>query len=510
MTNLTFASLYPVWPEILLALGAFTLLMAGVMRGNMITPFLFKTVAGLSFVTILLLLGLPVEKVSVLGDMFTLDRFAIFVKIILAVGVIMVCALSSRYTIEESISKFEYPVLLVLATLGMFLMVSANHMMTFYVGLELQSLSLYVLAAFRSNSVRSTEAGLKYFILGAISSGFILFGVSLIYGFTGGLSYRDIAANVPHLEGDALTAFLFGLVFLVSGIAFKISAVPFHMWTPDVYEGAPSPVTALFAMVPKIAALAVLMRMMAGPFEGVLPQLQPILIFLSVMSMFWGAFAGLAQTNLKRLMAYSSIGNIGYALIGVVTGTPEGYAAALYYMILYMVMTAGVFAVIMFMRRDGRPMHDLEDLSGLSKSHPLIAYALAVLMFSLSGIPPLAGFFGKLFVFQTAVIEGFYLLAVAGVVASVIAAAYYIKIIKIMFFDEVVEEFDSFASQGRKLVLLVSTAFTLLLIIYPYQLLALSQQATQTLPLSVLTAEPDVTEILEIPDEPNLLDNQPL
>lgn len=508
MTDLTFTSLYPIWPELLLAISAFAFLMVGVVRGNIVTPLLFKSLGFLMIVMVIVLLGLPVEKVSVLNDMFTLDRFALFAKIAMAVGMFLVCLLSARYVRDEHIQKFEYPVLLILATLGMFMMVSANHMMSFYIGLELQSLSLYVLASFRSNCIRSTEAGLKYFILGAISSGFILFGISLIYGFTGGLSYTDIAANISQLEGDALTACLFGVVFLVSGIAFKISAVPFHMWTPDVYEGAPSSVTALFAMVPKIAALAALIRMLAGPFEVVFDQIQLILIFLSVMSMFWGAFAGLAQTNLKRLMAYSSIGNIGYALIGVIIGTPEGYAATLYYMILYMIMSAGVFAVIMFMRRDGRPLNQLQDLAGLSKTHPIIAYAMALLMFSLSGIPPLAGFFGKLFVFQSAVIEGFYILAIVGVVASVISAAYYIRIIKIMFFDEESESFDEFDSSGRRFVLVLSAAFTLLLILFPYQLLNMAQQATQTLPLLSEPVEPDATlDIKEIKDEPNILDN---
>ncbi len=508
MTDLTFASLYPIWPELLLAVGSYVFLMVGVVRKNTVTPLLFKAFGLLLIVVLLFLLSLPVEKVSVLNDMFTLDRFALFTKIAVAVGMFLVCLLSARYVRDENIEKFEYPVLLMLATLGMFMMISANHMMSFYVGLELQSLSLYVLASFRSNCIRSTEAGLKYFILGAISSGLILFGISLIYGFTGGLSYTDIAANIPQLEADALTACLFGLVFLISGIAFKISAVPFHMWTPDVYEGAPSSVTAMFAMVPKIAALAALMRMLAGPFEGVLDQIQPILIFLSVMSMFWGAFAGLSQTNLKRLMAYSSIGNIGYALIAVIIGTPEGYAAALYYMILYMIMTAGVFAIIMFMRRDGRPLNQLQDLAGLSKTHPLIAYAMALLMFSLSGIPPLAGFFGKLFVFQAAVIEGFYVLAVVGVVASVISAAYYIRIIKIMFFDEETEAFDEFDSRARRFVLVLSAGFTLLLILFPYQLLNMAQQATQTLPLLNEPVQPEPQlDIKEIQNEPNILDN---
>lgn len=508
MTNITFASLYPVWPELLLALSAFAFLMVGVVRGNIVTPFLFKALGGLCVILLLLLLGLPVEKTSILNDMFTLDRFAIFTKIILAVGMFLVCLLSARHVKEEGMLKFEYPVLLVLATLGMFMMISANHMMSFYIGLELQSLSLYVLASFRSNCVRSTEAGLKYFILGAISSGLILFGISLIYGFTGGLSYSEIAVGISQIEGDALTGCLFGIVFLISGIAFKISAAPFHMWTPDVYEGAPTSVTALFAMVPKIAALVVLIRMLAGPFEGILDEIQPVLIFLSVMSMFWGAFAGLAQSNLKRLMAYSSIGNIGYALIAVIIGTPEGYAAALYYMILYMVMMGGVFAVIMFMRREGRPINQLKDLAGLSKTHPLVAYAMALLMFSLSGIPPLAGFFGKLFIFQSAIIEGFYILAVVGVVASVISAAYYLRIIKIMFFDEELEAFDAFDSKGRKFVLILSTGFALILILFPYQLLNVAQEATQTLPLLSEQAQPSpVLDIREIQDEPNILDN---
>ena len=508
MTNLNFISLYPLWPELMLALFAFIFTVFGAFRGNTSTEFILKYMAGLFAFIAVLLIGLPAEKVSALNEMFVFDRFAIFTKIVIAVGMILVCGLTSRYLREEGLTKFEYPVLMVLAALGMFMMVSANHMMSLYVGLELQSLSLYVLAAFRSKSLRSTEAGLKYFILGAISSGLILFGISLIYGFSGTLSYNEIAAQIATLEGAALTGLVFGLVFLLSGIAFKVSAVPFHMWTPDVYDGAPTSVTAFFAMVPKIAAMALLVRLLSGPFEAVFDQWQVIIIFLSIMSMLWGAFAGLAQQNLKRLMAYSSIGNIGYALMGVATGTAEGYAATFYYLIIYMMMTAGVFALLMFMRREGRALSQIDDLKGLSAMHPKAAYAMTFFMFSLSGIPPLAGFFGKLFVFEMAVNEGLFALAIIGVLSSVVAAAYYLRIIKVMVFDHGDEPFDNFVSKGRKLVLATSLIFTLGLIFMPAHILSLAKQSTQTLGLYADTQAPEADVDLEtLKDEPGLLDN---
>ena len=438
----TFQELQPLWPELLLAVSTMVLLVYGVFRGNDSTSFVIKMSVGLCIVLAVLLFKTPIEEVSLLNNAFVFDGFAYFVKFILLAGMSLAFILSYRYLQEEQMARFEYPVLMLFAALGMFIMVSADSLLTLYVGLELQSLSLYVLAAFRREAVRSTEAGIKYFVLGALSSGLVLFGISLLYGFTGVLGFGDIAVALPNLELIERQGVLFGLMFLLAGLAFKVSAVPFHMWTPDVYEGAPTPVTAFFAMVPKIAALALLMRLFAEPFYFVFELAQPALIFLSVMSMIWAAFAGLVQKNIKRLMAYSSIGNMGYALIGLVVGGAEGHAAALYYAALYMAMTAGVFAIIMCMRRSGISLKEIDDLKGLSKNHPLLAYSLTILMLSIMGIPPFSGFWGKLFIFEAAVSADMILLAVIGVVTSVIAAFYYLRIIAVMFFDEEDDPFE--------------------------------------------------------------------
>jgi len=483
MTGLTFVSLYPVWPELFMVISTLMLLVIGVIKGNEFTSLLFKLCFGVVAISAIMMFGVPTEKIYALNDMFVLGRFAMFSKLAIAVAVGISLILSSRYLREEALNRFEYPILMMFATLGMFMMVSASHLLSFYIALELQSLSLYVLAAFRRRSVTSSEAGLKYFILGALSSGLILFGISLIYGFTGVLGYSDIASVVPGLEGDRLTGFLFGVMFVLSGLAFKVSAVPFHMWTPDVYEGAPTSVTAFFAMAPKLAAFAMLIRFLGGPLENLADQWQVVIIFLSVMSMAWGAFAGLAQTRIKRLLAYSSISNVGFALIGVAAATAEGYAAAMFYMVIYMITTAGIFAFVMFMRRDGRALKEISDLSGLSKTHPLMAYGFAVLMFSISGIPPLAGFFGKFFVFEVAVAEGMYALAVFGVLTSV-AAFYYLRIIKVMFFDEEEDAFDQPHSIGRKSVAVLALAFSVLFILSPLKLLETARQATQVVYVS--------------------------
>ncbi|MGE4313666.1 MAG: NADH-quinone oxidoreductase subunit NuoN [Pseudobdellovibrionaceae bacterium] len=481
MEPLTLVSLKPAASECLLAGSLLILLVAGVIRGNGMTPFLMRMVAFLAALVALILYAMPHDTVTLFGGMFVSDRFAVFVKIIVAAGLALNCALASRYLREEGLDRFEYPILMLTSVLGMFLMISANHLMLLYVGLELQSLSLYVLASFRRNSSLSAEAGLKYFILGALSSGMLLFGISLVYGFTGTLSYTDIAPTVAGLTGGSLTGVLFGLVFILSGLAFKVSAVPFHMWTPDVYEGSPTSVTAFFAMVPKLAAMALIVRLLSGPFGSVMPQWQVVVIFLSVASMLWGAFAGLVQSNVKRLMAYSSIGNMGYALLGVVIGTQAGYAAAFYYMTIYMVMVGGVFAVLMYMRRDGMSHKSIEDFAGLSKTHPKLAYAMAILMFSLSGIPPMAGFFGKLFIFQVVVAQGMYAIAVIGVLTSVVAAYYYLRIIKVMFFDAETDPYNAAQSRGRQAVLGFAVVFALLFIFIPTRLLNEANRATTSL-----------------------------
>ena len=359
-------------------------------------------------------------------------------------------------------------------------MVSANSLLTMYMGLELQSLSLYVLAAIRRDHVKSAEAGIKYFILGALASGMLLFGSSLVYGFTGSINFDSIAFTLSE-QGAAVSGLVIGLVFVLAGLAFKVSAVPFHMWTPDVYEGAPTSVTAFFAIVPKIAAMALLMRILFGPFGAMMIEWRQVIWFLAVASMLVGAFAGITQTNIKRLMAYSSIGNMGYAMIGIIAGTHEGVGAVVVYLVLYMIMSAGVFSFILMMRRGGLAIEEISELSGLSRTSPLMAYAMAALMFSMSGIPPLAGFFGKLLVFKAAVASGFYWLAVLGVLSSVVASYYYLRIIKVMFFDEPADALDPQVAFSRRAVMFMSVMFILLFILSPQALVQMSFSAASAL-----------------------------
>lgn len=468
MSNiLTLSALQPIWTELFMALMIMGMLIFGVFKGNRSVRFLsFVAIAGLILITGCLML-IPVSKEPILNGMFVLDTFAINIKIVLAIALIVSYLLSVKYLYDTGFVKFEYPVLIMLAGLGMFLMVSANHLLSFYMALELQSLTLYILAAFNRNAVKSAEAGVKYFILGAISSGLILFGISLIYGFTGVLEYSYLENAITGLEGIEKTAVTFGMMFLIAGVAFKISAVPFHMWTPDVYSGAPLPVTAFFAIVPKLAALVMLLRLLYGPFEALMADWQVVIGFLSVMSMIWAAFAGLVQQNLKRLMAYSSIGNMGYALLGVAVATTEGISATFFYLFLYMIMTAGVFGVLLCMQRDGIVLRKIEDLAGLSRNHPILAYAMAILMFSMSGIPPLSGFFGKMVIFQEVVAQEMYLLAVVGVLTSVIAAYYYLRIIKVMFFDEPDMSYTKEFGPLRSFVILMSVLFAVLFVLRP-------------------------------------------
>lgn len=473
-------NLIPLLPEIFMALFAMGLLVVGVFQGNESTRIIcWASVFGL-FITLLLLLGLNWETRIVLNGMFQFDEFAGFMKLLILLGLMTSLALSVRYLSQEDMARFEYPVLVIFSGLGMMMMVSASNMLSLYVGLELQSLSLYVLAAFHRNSVRSAEAGIKYFILGALSSGMLLFGISLIYGFTGSIDFAVIGSALSGLDSIPFGV-VFGLVFILAGLAFKISAVPFHMWTPDVYQGAPTCVTALFAIVPKVAAMSLLIRLLFGPFSGLSEEWGQVLYFLSVMSMMVGAFAAIAQSNIKRLMAYSSIGNMGYALIGLVVGTSQGVGAVLLYLLIYMVMTSGVFAVILSMRRNGVAVEKISDLGGLSRNSPLMAYAMAILLFSMSGIPPMAGFFGKLLVFQAAVAEGYYILAILGVLSSVVAAYYYLRVIKVMFFDEAVDPFEKNIPFARRAVLLISIIFVLGFVIKPSLIIKSAQSAAESL-----------------------------
>lgn len=466
MSNFSVVELMPVLPEIFLALASMLLLVAGVLRGNQSANFISWSVLGTFAIAAMLLMGISWDDKTVLNGMFHISPFIGFIKLLVLAGLMATIALSVSYLQREKIARFEYPILVMMAGVGMMLMVSSSNLLAMYVSLELQSLALYVLAAFRRDHVKSSEAGMKYFVLGSLASGMLLFGISMIYGFSGSLDYIKIAGSFATVDGVAM-GFMVGMVFVLVGMAFKISAVPFHMWTPDVYEGAPTSVTAFFALVPKLATMAVLMQLLYGPFGGLSVHWQHIIWFLSMASMVWAALAGLVQSNIKRLMAYSSIGNMGYALLGVLAGTPQGVTAVILYMTIYMVMTAGTFGIILCMRRGGRMVEGISDLAGLSRTSPLMAYALAILLFSMSGIPPLAGFFGKMFVFQAAVSQGFFVLAVVGVITSVVAAYYYLRVIKVMFFDEVAEPLDGQAAFAKRAVIMLSVIFVLLFILKP-------------------------------------------
>ena len=465
-------------PEILLACGAMGLLMLGVFR----TESEGKLAGWIAIALLLLAAGLTLwpgaGDATLFGGSFITDDFARFMKVLTLLGSAITLLMSFGYMRQTQLLKFEFPVLIVLATLGMLMMISANDLIALYMGLEMQSLALYVIAAFRRDSVRSSEAGLKYFVLGALSSGMLLYGCSLIYGFTGATGFDGIAASLK-ASGPGL-GLIFGLVFFLAGMAFKISAVPFHMWTPDVYEGAPTPVTAFFAAAPKIAAMAMFVRVIFSAFPDVVFQWQQIIVFLSVASMVLGAFAAIGQRNIKRLMAYSSIGHMGFALVGLAAGTREGVTGVIVYLAIYLVMTLGVFACILAMRRWDGMVEDIGELAGLSRNNPLIAFLLSMLLFSLAGIPPLAGFFAKFYVFLAAIHAELYWLAVIGVVASVVGAYYYLRIVKIMYFDEPAEQFEPM-SGTLQTVLGVSGVIVIFFFLYPAPLVAAADTAAKAL-----------------------------
>lgn len=481
MNVVSWADILPLLPELFLAVAGMVLLVAGVFRGAAGTWTIGWSVVVSFGLAAMFLMGLDWEPVNVFGGMFLLDSFTAFMKLVVLAGLIIALTLSIPYLQKERMARFEYFILVLFAGLGMLLMISANNLLSLYVGLELQSLSLYVLAAIRRDHSKSAEAGIKYFVLGAVSSGMLLFGISLLYGYTGTLSFDVMETTIAALDAPSM-GMVTGLVFLLAGLAFKVSAVPFHMWTPDVYEGAPTSVTALFAIVPKIAAISLLMRLLFGPFGTVVDEWQQIIWFLSAGSMMVGAFAALVQTNIKRLMAYSSISNMGYALVGVAAGGETGAGAVVIYMVIYMIMTAGTFAVILMMRRGDRAVEEIGDLAGLSRTSPYMAYVMAILMFSMSGIPPMAGFFGKFFIFSAAVDSGLYMLAVLGVLSSVVAAYYYLRIIKVMFFDEPAEAFDRGDGQfAGRAIMLASVAIILFFVFSPATLVETSRQAVTSL-----------------------------
>jgi NADH-quinone oxidoreductase subunit N len=464
-------------PELILATGAMALLMLGVFtrreRGELI---LWLSVLLLAVGGLFVANGTGTE--TLFGDSFIVDPFARALKLLTLAGAAVALLMSVGFWRDGGGVKFEYPVLILFATTGMMMMISANDLIALYVGLELQSLALYVIAAFKRDSARSAEAGLKYFVLGALSSGMLLYGASLVYGFTGSTEFFRIAAAVQ--PSGANLGLIVGLVFLMAGFAFKISAVPFHMWTPDVYEGAPTPATAFFAAAPKLAAMALTVRVLIIAFPAVTIQWQQIVVFLAIASMALGSFAAIGQTNIKRLMAYSSIGHMGYALVGLAAGTAEGVAGLIVYLAIYLVMTLGTFACILAMRRGGRMVEEIDALSGLSRTNPMMAFLLAALLFSLAGIPPLAGFFAKFYVFLAAIHAGLYALAVTGVLLSVVGAYYYLRIVKLMYFDAPAEPFEPMQA-SLAAVLGVTGAFILLYFVYPAPLVAFAGFAANSL-----------------------------
>jgi NADH-quinone oxidoreductase subunit N len=472
--------LVPVLPELLVALFAMALLVYGAYAGD-------RAVRSVSWIAVLVLVvagvvvaGVAARPGTSFGGQFILDEFAVFAKWLVLLGSALTIVISLAFNERQGMARFEYPILILFATLGMMMMVSANDLIALYVAIELQSLALYVIAAFQRDNARSSEAGLKYFVLGGLSSGMLLYGLSFVYGFAGTTNF-DKLASLFGVMGEPSTGLIVGLVFVIAGLAFKLAAVPFHMWTPDVYEGAPTPVTAFFAAAPKIAAFALTIRVLVGPFGDLFAQWQQIIVVIAVLSMVLGALAAIMQSNIKRLLAYSSIGHVGYALIGVAAGSETGVQGVLIYLAIYVVMVVGTFCCVLCMRQYGRPVESIADLAGLSRTHPLIALAFGVFMFSMAGIPPLAGFFGKLYVFLAAVEAGLYVLAVIGVLTSVVAAFYYLRIVKLMYFDDPAEGFERPIPREVGLVMAGTGLLTFLFFIHPSPLIAGAKEAAAVL-----------------------------
>ena len=466
----------PIFPELLVIAGALALLLLGAIRG--------ERVAGIvdiaSILILLIAAGLtvmqPAERIEAFGGSFVVDDFSRFLKVLALLGSAAALLLSIDYFRAKDIRRYEFGILVLTSAAGMMVMISARDLVMLYLGLELMSLSLYVIAAIDRDNIRSTEAGLKYFVLGGLSSGMLLYGASLIYGFTGTVAFSGIAEATK----SPSIGLVFGLVFLFAGLAFKASAVPFHMWTPDVYEGAPTPVTAFFAAAPKVAAIALFIRVAIEAFPGIVPQWRQIIVFIAIASMLLGAFAAIGQRNIKRLMAYSSIGHVGYALVGLAAGTPTGVEGVLVYMAIYVAMTLGTFACILAMRRAGGMVEEIDELAGLARTQPTVAFFLAALLFSLAGIPPLAGFFAKFYVFLAAVDAKLYTLAVIGVVSSVVGAYYYLRIVKLMYMDEPTGAFLPMPGELR-LVLGVCGLFVIFFFVYPSPLVAAAEVAAKSL-----------------------------
>ena len=450
-----------LYPEIFLFLSSCGLLLLGVYKKKSF-DIVYKLTIFILLFTIFLIISYDEEVTFLFLEAFINDKFSNFIKILILLSSVFVLISSYEFIKKNKISNFEYPIIILLSIIGMFFMVSSNDLILFYLGLELQSLSLYILAAIDRNNLRSSEAGIKYFVLSALSSGLLLYGCSLLYGFTGSTNFEIIQSELNNNYGG-----IFAMVFILVGLAFKISAVPFHMWTPDVYEGSPSSITNFFAIVPKLAGVAVLIRFMDIPFKNILIEWQSIIIFISVASMILGSVAAIGQTNIKRLIAYSSIGHIGFAIAGIATGTQEGFSSTIFYMTIYIVMNTGVFCCIYFMQKDGNYRENIKDLSGLSKNQPLLALAFLILFFSMAGIPPLGGFFAKFYVFMTVIKNEMYVLAIIGLLTTVISAFYYLKVIKVIYFDNSILKFDKNNNFAVRATLLMSCLFLIVFFIRP-------------------------------------------
>jgi len=457
-----------VLPEIFISLSIMFLLVLGVFKNDS-SKITFNISLLVLLITAIITLNetFSIDRITLFNDSVVIDYMSSLMKIITLLGAFLVLVISSAYLKTFKIYKIEYPILILCSVLGMMVMISSNDLMVFYMGLELQSLALYVLATFNRDQLKSSEAGLKYFVLSALSSGLLLYGCSLIYGFSGSTNF-NIISNQLNSNEYVLT---FGIVFILVGLAFKISAVPFHMWAPDVYEGSPTSVTLFFTMVPKIAALTIFIRFLYVPFLNLIDQWQMIIIFLSIASMFFGAIAAIGQTNIKRLIAYSSIGHIGYTLAGLATGSNEGIQSSIIYISIYVVMNLALFSCLLMLKRNNQYFEDIEDLSGLSKNHPLLSLSLLVILFSLAGIPPLAGFFAKFYIFKAVIEQSMYFLAIVGLLSTVVAAFYYLRIIKIIYFDKEKEKYDEDHSLWLKFSLTFSTILILLYFIFPSQLI---------------------------------------
>ena len=451
-----------ILPELFLSITVMILLMLGVFIKKSFKLVNLLVILSLIF-AVVLVLNQPNEIIKIFNGSYIVDKLSIFMKVLTLLFCLFVLLLSKEYIKNNSINKIEYPIIILASTLGMLLMISSYDLIIFYLGLELQSLCLYILASFKREDERSTEAGLKYFVLSALASGLLLYGCSLIYGFTGSTNFEIISANLS----EANTGAVFGIVFVIVGLAFKVSAVPFHMWTPDVYEGSPTSVTSFFALVPKIAALTVFIRFLYVPFINVINHWQTIIIFLSIASMILGAFAAIGQSNIKRLMAYSSIGHMGYALAGLAPGTSSGIQSTIIYLTIYLVMNLGAFGCIFVLKRENVFYEKINDLSGLSKNHPMLALSFLIILFSLAGIPPLAGFFAKFYIFMAVIEVKMYALAIIGLVTTVVSAFYYLRIIKVIYFDKPQKPFEENYDWGLRLSLALSSILILIYFVYP-------------------------------------------